>query len=86
MLPMDHNVERNEKEKIRNYEELQFEIEQLWKTKTKVILIVIGSLGTVSNKFEDYLEALNVGEIKTHQIQKCVVLRTGNILRKHLRI
>ena len=27
--PMDHNVERKEKEKIRNYEELQFKIEQL---------------------------------------------------------
>ena len=74
---MDHNVERKEKEKNRNYEELQFEIEQLWKTETKVIPIVIGSLGTVSNKSEDYLEALNSGEIKTHLLRNIAVIKNN---------
>ena len=84
--PMDHNVNIKEKEKIENYDELKYEIGRLWKTKTKVIPIIIGALGTVSSKLENYLNEINLGDVKIHQLQKCVVLKTGNILQKHLQI
>ena len=83
--PMDHNVIGKEQEKITNYQELQFEIEKLWNTRVKIVPIVIGALGTVSNKLEKYLGGLNLDDIKPHQLQKCVLLKTGNIIRKHLR-
>ena len=84
--PMDHNVYQKEEEKINNYNELAFELEKLWKTKTTIIPIVIGSLGTVSKNLEQNLVKLNLNKIEIHQLQKAVLLRTGNILRKHLRI
>ena len=84
--PMDHNVDAKEKEKIDKYQELKFELQKLWKTKIKIIPIVIGALGTVSNNLEKYLKniGLDDGEVRVHQLQKCVLLKTGNIIRKHL--
>ena len=84
--PMDHNVDAKKKEKIDKYQELKFELQKLWKTKIKIIPIVIGALGTVSNNLEKYLKniGLDDGEVRVHQLQKCVLLKTGNIIRKHL--
>ena len=84
--PMDHNVDAKEKEKIDKYQELKFELQKLWKTKIKIIPIVIGALGTVSNNLEKYLKniGLDDGEVRVHQLQKCVLLKTGKIIRKHL--
>ena len=82
--PMDHNVEEKEKEKIRVYQELQFELEKLWKTKIKIVPIIIGALGTVTKNLETHLKSIDLEEVKVHQLQKCVLLKTGNILRKHL--
>ena len=82
--PMDHNVQSKEKEKIEHYLELKFELERLWKTKTEIVPIVIGALGTVTGNLQRNLKHLNLETVKVHQLQKCVLLKTGNILRKHL--
>ena len=84
--PMDHNAKKKELEKINNYNELAFELERLWKTKTKIIPIVIGALGTITDNLQKNLTVLNLKQIEIHQLQKAVLLQTGNILRKHLRI
>ena len=82
--PMDQNVEEKEKQKIEHYNELKFELEKLWNTSIKIVPIVIGALGTVSNSLEKNLKHLNLESVQVHQLQKCVLLKTGNILRKHL--
>ena len=82
--PMDHNVEVKEKEKIDHYTDLKFELEKIWKTRIKIIPIVIGALGTVTKNLEDYLKNIDMENVRVHQLQKCVLLKTGNILRKHL--
>ena len=84
--PMDHNVKKKEMEKINNYNELAFELERLWKTKTQIIPIVIGALGTITVNLQKNLSKLNLDQIEIHQFQKAVLLQTGNIIRKHLRI
>ena len=84
--PMDRNVEEKEKEKINKYQDLKFELEKTWKTKIKIIPIIVGALGTVTRNLETHLKTIELGEIKVHQLQKCVLLKSGNILRKHLAI
>ena len=84
--PMDRNVETKEIEKKNNYEKLKEELERIWKTKIKIVPVIIGALGTVSANLETYLKDINLAEVEIHTLQKCVLLKTGNILRKHLAI
>ena len=84
--PMDHNVEEKEEEKVKIYQELKFELQRLWKTEITIVPIIIGALGTVTPNLENYLKKIKLEEIKVHQLQKCVLLKTGNIIRKHLSI
>ena len=51
--------------------------------KVTVIPVVIGALGVISNKFERYMEKLDV-KIAMEIIQKTALLGTARILRKVL--
>ena len=82
--PMDHNVQLKEEEKIRKYGELKFEIEKVWKTKVKIVPVIIGALGSVSNNLRKHLDDIGLNQVKVCQLQKTVLLKTGNILRRHL--
>ena len=82
--PMDHNIQSKEKEKVDHYLELKFELERLWKTKIEIVPIVIGALGAVTENLQKSLKKIGLKHVQVHQLQKCVLLKTGNILRKHL--
>ena len=82
--PMDHNIQSKEKEKVDHYLELKFELERLWKTKIEIVPIVIGALGAVTESLQRNLRKIGLKNVQVHQLQKCVLLKTGNILRKHL--
>ena len=82
--PMDHNIVSKEKEKVDHYLELKFELEKLWKTQIEIIPIVIGALGAVTHNLKRNLKNIGLNHVQVHQLQKCVLLKTGNILRKHL--
>ena len=81
---MEHNVKSKEKEKVDHYLELKFELEKLWKTKIEIVPIIIGALGAVTQNLERNLKNIGLKHVQVHQLQKCVLLKTGNILRKHL--
>lgn len=82
--PMDHNIKKKEKEKVDNYQELKFELQRIWNTKIEIVPIVIGALGAVTGNLKTNLEKIGLEHVQVHQLQKCVLLKTGNILRKHL--
>ena len=54
-IPGDARVSRKEDEKMEKYRELAFEIGRLWSVRAKVIPIVVGALGTISNRHLSYL-------------------------------
>ena len=81
---MDHNIKKKEKEKVDNYQELKFELQRIWNTKIEIVPIVIGALGAVTGNLKTNLEKIGLQHVQVHQLQKCVLLKTGNILRKHL--
>ena len=82
--PMDHNIQSKEKEKVDHYLELKFELERLWNTKIEIVPIIIGALGSVTENLQTSLKKIGLKHVQVHQLQKCVLLKTGNILRKHL--
>ena len=50
----DRNVTEKEAEKILKYEDLTIEMQRMWNVKTKVIPVIMGANGTISELFRKY--------------------------------
>ena len=80
----DGRVKDKELEKIEKYQLLKEEVGRIWGMKTvKVIPVVIGALGAISDKFDKHTEEIGV-KIRLQVIQKTALLGTARILRKVL--
>ena len=82
-VPADANVSAKEFEKKYKYKDLELEIQRSWKMKTKVIPVVIGALGVISQDFLSYLDEIP-GELCSKELQKITIMGTAHILRKTL--
>ena len=83
-IPGDTRVCDKEQEKIERYSLLKDKIARLWQMKKVVVIpIVVGALGTITTKFEKYIESLGI-EIRTEQVQKSALLGTATIIRNVL--
>jgi len=51
----ERNVIKKEADKILNYKDLTIEIQRMWNVKTKVIPVIIGATGAVSESFIKYV-------------------------------
>ena len=51
-VPDDVNVLKKETEKRLKYKDLQIEISRMWNVKTKLLAVVVGALGTMSDNFK----------------------------------
>ena len=66
-VPGDGNILQKETEKCEKYQDLAREIQRIWKSRTKVLTVVVGALGSASKKLAGHLEQLG---IKTEQ-ERC---------------
>jgi len=55
----------------------------MWNVKTKVIPVIIGATGTVSNLFRKYVSNIP-GKYEAKELQKTAILGTAHTLRKVL--
>ena len=77
----DTRVCDKEREKFEKYSFLKEEIARLWiRKKVVVISIVVGALGTITTKFEKYIESLGI-EIRIEHVQKSALLGTARIIK-----
>jgi len=76
-------VIKKEAEKILKYKDLTTEIQRMWNAKTKVIPVIIGATGTVSESFRKYVRNIP-GKHEVKELQKTAILGTAHILRKVL--
>ena len=79
----DRNVIRKEAEKILKYKDLTIEIQQMWNVKTKVIPVIVGATGTISESFRKYVSNIP-GKHEVKALEKTAILDTAHILRKVL--
>ena len=79
----DRNVIIKEAEKILKYKDLTIEIQRMWNVKTKVIPVIIGATGTISNSFRKSVSNIP-GKHEVKELQKTIILGTTHILRKVL--
>ena len=82
----DKNVEDKEIKKVNKYQDLKTELQRIWETSVTVGPVVLGVLGETSNNLNKYLLKLKIHDIKVTTIQKTVLHKTANILRRHLGI
>lgn len=84
-IPVDGRIDKKEEEKIEKYQELAREIKKLWNLKVKVIPIVVGALGSVTERLTEYLSEMGV-TTRVELIQKSALLGSARILRKVLEV
>ena len=71
-----------EEEKASNYEELKYELARIWSMKKVIIVpIVIGALGTVTEKIDSWLEQIGI-DCPVSLLQKGCLLGSARIIRK----
>jgi len=73
----DRNVIKKETEKILKYKNLTVEIQRMWDVKTKVIPVIIGATGTISNSFRNYVNNIP-GNHEVKELQKTAILVTAH--------
>ena len=84
-ITYDSRIEEKEVEKVVKYKDLARELRKLWKMKTMVIPIVIGTFGTVPKDLKRRLENIGI-ETQIDELEKSVILNTARILRKALEV
>ena len=67
--PSDVNVVSKENEKVAKYSGLRVELGKMWDCECVVIPVVIGGLGMISEKFQEYLKMIPT-DLSTEMCQK----------------
>jgi hypothetical protein len=55
----------------------------MWNVKTRMMPVIIGATGTISNSFRKYVSSIP-GNHEVRELQKTAILGTAHILRKVL--
>ena len=74
-----------ETEKYEKYQDLASEIKRIWKSRTKVVPVVVGALGSVSKNLAGHLEQLGIKD-RTRTMQKSALFGSAHSLRKVLEV
>ena len=72
---------RKKTEKYKKYQDPAREIKGIWKSRTKVVPVVVGALGSVSKKLAGHLEQLGIKD-QTRTMQKSALLGSAHISQK----
>ena len=78
----DIRTQMKEDEKFEKFENL---ISKLWSVQTTVVAIIIGALGTITDRLTSFLAMVGVS-LAFETIQKSALLGSAHILRKVLEI
>jgi len=79
----DTRVEEKEQEKVDEYQNLAWELNNHWKVNTNIIPIVVGALGTTPKSMVKNPKRAGT-TVSIELLMKAALLRTAQILRKVL--
>ena len=84
-VPEDSNILQKESETYEKYQDLAREIKRIWKSKTEVVPVAVGSLSSKSKKLAGHSKQLGI-EDQTRTIQKLAIFGLAYFLRKGLEV
>ena len=79
----DRKVIKKEAKNILKYKDLTIEIQRMRNIKPRVIPVIIGATGTISESFRKYVSNIS-GNHEVKELQKTAILGTAHILQKVL--
>ena len=82
-VPSDQNISWKELQKFSKYKDLEIEVTEIWKLKTKIIPVVIGALRMIKMGTQNFIDQIP-GKPSLQEMQKIVLTSTTHILRKIL--
>ena len=82
-IPADRNVVQREVEKKLEYKSFCIEMLRMWNLKCKIVPVIIGATGIVTNGSRKNVEAVS-GKRSVDSLQKTAVRGTSLIIRKVL--
>jgi len=85
-IPADKRILEKEQEIVTKYKDLRIELEHLWHKKTRIIPVVIGALGAISQHFHGFIKQLDLHGLNQYVLQKKAILGTATIFRKVLQL
>ena len=84
-VPLTHNIKKIESEKRIEYEELAWQIKDIWKLeRVSIYPLVISVEGVVLYNFNKNIEKLGLPNTILKHAQKATLLQTCHIMRKFL--
>ena len=70
-VPGDSRIEKKKKEKIKKYQDLIRELQNIWNVRVKIIPLVVGPLGASPKEFGNRLKKTGItAEIETRILKK----------------
>ena len=84
-VPSDQNISLKEFQKLSKYKGFEIEVTKIWKLKTKIIPVVIGTLGMIKKGTQNSINQIP-GKPSLKEMQKIVFTSIAHILRKVLSI
>lgn len=82
-IPVDENITKAYREKINKYQDLTYEIRDIYEVKrVEIFPFVISAGGLVQRNFIENLQKLSSSATLLKSAQKAVVLGTTRIVRK----
>jgi len=82
-IPTDRNVVQREVEKKLKYKTLCIEMLRMWNLKCKIVPVIIGATGIVTNGSRKNVETVP-GKRSVDSLQKTPVYGTSHVIRKVL--
>jgi hypothetical protein len=76
-------LSRKKRRRFSSVEALYVEVQRMWNVKSKVIPVIVGEPGTISESCTKYLSNIP-GKHEIREIQKTAILVTAHVLRKAL--
>ena len=68
-VPGDGRVSDKEKEKMEEYQNLKREIKEIWNMRSVIVVpLIVGALGSITKKLDEWLEKLDIPLNTVHVI------------------
>ena len=81
-VPGTNNMANTVRNKMDKYRELAEEIQRIWKTRTRILPIMVTATGVIPKKTVENVQQLGGAETEMRAMQKAVILHTTRIERK----
>jgi glutamyl-tRNA reductase len=80
-LPDDTNINTKETEKLSKYKDLEIEVSQIWKVRTKSVPVINAALGTIKKGLYQNLQLLP-GQLSAIELQKFTLMSAAHSIVK----